>query len=319
MIKIEVIEEPSDVFDITVEDNHNFYGNGILVHNCSEITLNTEPMGDDDSLIALCTLSALNWGMIKNDAEMAESAELAVRALDALLDYQDYPNIAAKRHTDLYRPLGVGIIGFAHFLAKKGVAWGEDSRALVSSMMEKMAYYLTRTSCDLAKEKGSIPTRTKYHDGIFPFDNAKTEVKLTMAEKWDELREDLKKYGIRNSTLMALMPSECQHWENKLNLADGTTPNFHEICDRIGVDWAMIEEHEYPTQVKISDLEDVQINTRFGPKSIDSLYYNGKKEIYEIEFEDGFVQKFTGNHLLMTHNGWKRVDSLKEEDEIIHV
>lgn len=217
------------VFDITVDTSHSFIANGIVVHNCTEITLPTTPittLGDtaydqEDGLIALCTLSAINWGKFTPfhllDPESSQAAKqvklmrdvchMAVRGLDALLDYQDYPVEEARRHSMKYRPLGIGIIGFAHWLAKGKLRWGED-KCLVSveNMMEKMAYFLTEASIDLAREFGAIKTKTKYHDGIMPIDTATIAANPIM--DWDILRNLARKYGIRNATLMALMPSE---------------------------------------------------------------------------------------------------------------
>lgn len=208
------------VYDITVDTSHSFIANGLVVHNCTEITLPTTPMGDEDSLIALCTLSAINWGKFtpfgeldqdssapaRQDQRLRDTCEMAVRALDALLDYQDYPVDAAKRHSMMYRPLGIGIIGFAHWLAKGRLYWGESNTLNeVEVMMEKMAYYLTETSVELAKEFGAC-RKTKYHDGIFPIDTSILKAKTQM--DWISLKHKAKQYGIRNSTLMALMPSE---------------------------------------------------------------------------------------------------------------
>lgn len=208
------------VFDITVDTSHSFIANGLVVHNCTEITLPTTPMGDDESLIALCTLSAINWGKFtpfgefdaessvphRQENKLQETCEMAVRGLDALLDYQDYPVEAAKRHSMKYRPLGIGIIGFAHWLAKGRLYWGESNTlSEVETMMEKMAYYLTDASIELAKEFGAI-AKTKYHDGIFPIDTSVIPAKTVM--DWDSLKTKAKTYGIRNATLMALMPSE---------------------------------------------------------------------------------------------------------------
>jgi ribonucleoside-diphosphate reductase alpha chain len=192
-----------------------------MTNLCTEITLPTTPMGDDKSLIALCTLSAINWGKFtpfgsldsessvptKLENKLRETCEMAVRGLDALLDYQEYPVEAAYKHSMKYRPLGIGIIGFAHWLAKGKLYWGEDNTLIeVENMMEKMAYYLTETSIELAKEFGSIPIKTKYHEGIFPIDTSPLKAKTQM--DWDLLRSKVKQYGIRNATLMALMPSE---------------------------------------------------------------------------------------------------------------
>lgn len=202
-------------------NNHgSFYENIKMSNLCQEITLPTTPIGDEESLIALCTLSAINWGKFrpfglidpessiiqKEDRLLRDACEMAVRGLDALLDYQDYPEEAAKRHSMRYRPLGVGVIGFAHWLAKGKLEWGEeDTLEEVETMMEKMAYYLTETSIELAKELGSCH-KTKYHDGIFPIDTSVVKAKTKL--DWEILKERAKKYGIRNATLMAFMPSE---------------------------------------------------------------------------------------------------------------
>lgn len=190
-----------------VNTHSSLYESVYMVNLCVEITQHTTPMGNDESLIALCTLSAANWGKIKTREEMAEAAEMSIRGLDELLDYQNYPNIAAHRHTMLYRPLGVGIIGLAHDMVRNGHSWSNpESHQWIEDKMETMAYFLTKTSIDLAEEKGPCPRRTKYHDGIFPLDSAIGGV--NPKENWDELRERAKVHGIRNATLSALMPSE---------------------------------------------------------------------------------------------------------------
>lgn len=190
-----------------VNTHSSFYEPIVMTNLCVEITLPTTPMGNEESLIALCTLSALNWGKIQTEEEMSEAAEMSVRGLDELLDYQDYPNAAAERHTKMYRPLGIGIIGLAHDMVRNGKSWSNlESHNWVESKMERMAYFLTKTSITLAAEKGPCPKRTKYHDGIMPMDSAIGGV--SPVYDWDELRVLAKKYGIRNATLMAMMPSE---------------------------------------------------------------------------------------------------------------
>jgi ribonucleoside-diphosphate reductase alpha chain len=190
-----------------VNTQSSFYEPLTMTNLCTEITLPVRPMGEEDEMIALCTLSALNWGKISTDAEMADAAEMAVRGLDALLDYQDYPNEAARRGAMKYRPLGIGIIGFAHWLAKNKLKWGSaETLKAVAEKTESMAWHLTHASIMLAKEKGACPGHTKYHDGIFPVDNAK--VKVELKKDWEYLRGLAKRYGIRNATLMAIMPSE---------------------------------------------------------------------------------------------------------------
>lgn len=170
---------------------------------------------EDMSRIALCTLSAINWGVIKSPSDFERICRLAVRALDALLDYQDYPVFAARKHTEEYRPLGIGIINFAYFLAKNGVKYSDGSaNAVVDEYAEAWSYYLIRASVELAKEKGpcKLVQNLKYAKGMVPHDLRKREVDElvphTERMDWESLREDLKTYGIRNATLMAIMPAE---------------------------------------------------------------------------------------------------------------
>jgi len=219
MLKIEHVDYREDVYDLTVEKNSNFYANGILVHNC-EITLPTKPLNDlndPNGEISLCTLSAINWGKIKTPADFEKPCTLAVRALDELLDYQDYPVEAARRSTMNRRPLGIGIINFAYWLAKNDLTYSQitdEGLAKIHEYAEAWSYYLIKASAELAKEKGTIPfnDQTKYASGILPIDTYKKEVdelvKPVYNQNWNELRDMIRTTGIRNSTLMALMPAE---------------------------------------------------------------------------------------------------------------
>ena len=184
---------------------------------CAEINLPSKPfesLGDDNGEIFLCTLSAINWGNIKQPDDFKRVCELAVRSLDAILDYQDFPAIQAKKATEHFRTLGVGITNFAYWLAKNGHQYDDGALEKVHEFMEAQAYYLTRASVDLAKEKGpcKLWDETEYSQGHFPFDNRKKNiddlVKHELNYDWDSLREDVKEYGIRNATLMAQMPVE---------------------------------------------------------------------------------------------------------------
>lgn len=187
---------------------------------CLEVTLPTRPLSnidDESGEISLCTLSAINWGRIKNPEDFEKPCTLAVRALDALLDYQDYPILAARNSTMNRRPLGIGIINFAYWMAKNDLKYQDiDHNGLtkIHNFAEGWSYYLIKASIDLAKEKGAciLNEQTKYSRGLVPIDTYKKDVdelvKPTYMFDWDSLRNDLKTYGIRNSTLMALMPSE---------------------------------------------------------------------------------------------------------------
>ena len=184
---------------------------------CAEIDLPTKPLNDfndEEGEIALCTLSAINWGNIKKPEDFAKPCELAVRGLDALLSYQNYPVKAAERATAGRRPLGVGIINLAYWMAKNGMTYSNPNLEMIDTFAEAWSYYLIKASADLAVEQGAClwNEETKYSDGILPIDTYKRDVDELVAPvehmPWAELRTQLRETGIRNSTLMALMPAE---------------------------------------------------------------------------------------------------------------
>jgi ribonucleoside-diphosphate reductase alpha chain len=185
---------------------------------CCEIALPTKPLNniyDEEGEISLCTLTAVNWGNIKEPSDFERPCRLAVRALDELLDYQNYPVRAAEISTMNRRPLGVGIINLAYWLAKNDFKYSDDSSLTkLDEYMEAMSYYLIKASVELAKEKGACPksNETKYAQGIMPIDSRKQDIDELVPHvercDWESLREMAKTYGIRNSTLMALMPAE---------------------------------------------------------------------------------------------------------------
>ncbi|MFW7522735.1 class 1a ribonucleoside-diphosphate reductase subunit alpha [Vibrio ostreicida] len=185
---------------------------------CLEIALPTKPLTnveDDSGEIALCTLSAFNLGAIKSLDDFEELSDLVVRALDALLDYQDYPLPAAYKSSMNRRTLGVGVINYAYYLAKNGVKYSDGSaNGLTHRTFEAIQYYLLKASVALAKEQGRCPSfdETNYAKGLLPIDTYKKDVDLVCDEPfhydWQSLREEIMEHGLRNSTLTALMPSE---------------------------------------------------------------------------------------------------------------
>ena len=185
---------------------------------CLEIALPTKPLSDINDPtgeIALCTLSAVNLGAIESLDDIEELAELIVRALDSLLDYQGYPVPAAKNASLNRRTLGIGVINYAYYLAKNGVRYSDGSaKALTHRTFEALQFYLMKASSKLAGEFGACPlfNETTYAQGIMPTDTYKKELDAVCDEPlhcdWDGLRADIQKQGMRNSTLTALMPSE---------------------------------------------------------------------------------------------------------------
>ena len=200
-------------------NSHSSFKDKVSMSNlCQEITLPTTPIQDihdDQGEIALCILSAINVGQLGELGELENLCDLSVRALEQIIDYQDYPVKAAEVSTKRRRSLGIGYIGLAHYLAKNGVKYNEKGAwELVDRLSEAFQYYLLRASCDIAMEKGKCEgfERTKYADGLLPIDHYKKEVDEIVPHKqrmaWESLRKDIAKYGLRHSTLSAQMPSE---------------------------------------------------------------------------------------------------------------
>ena len=199
-------------------NSHSSFKDKVNMSNlCQEITLPTDPIQhiDKHGEIALCILSAINVGKLKNLDELDELCDLAVRGLDALIDYQEYPVKAAEESTRNRRSLGVGYIGLAHYLAKNGANYDSTkAHDLVHKLTERFQYALLTASNRLAMEKGPCGYfgKTKYADGVLPIDTYKKEVDEIVPNElqcdWEYLRERIKQYGLRNSTLSAQMPSE---------------------------------------------------------------------------------------------------------------
>ena len=200
-------------------NSHSSFKDKVEMSNlCQEITLPTTPLqhiDDRDGEIALCILSAINVGTLRNLDQLEELCDLSVRGLDALIDFQGYPVKAAELGTINRRSLGIGYIGLAHYLAKHHVSY-DDPKAweLVHDLTEAFQYYLLKASNQLAKEQGKCGyfDKTKYADGILPIDTYKKDVdeivQNNLKYDWSSLRDSIKEFGLRNSTLSAQMPSE---------------------------------------------------------------------------------------------------------------
>ena len=200
-------------------NTHSSFKDKVYMSNlCQEITLPTKPLNhidDEEGEIALCILSAINVGTIRSVDDLEELCELAVRALEEIIDYQGYPVKAAELSTKSRRSLGIGYIGLAHYLAKHKVKYDNpEAWKLVHELSEAFQYYLLVASNELAQERGACEgfSRTKYADGILPIDTYKKDVdnviKAKLQYDWSALRKDIKEHGLRHSTLSAQMPSE---------------------------------------------------------------------------------------------------------------
>lgn len=300
---------------------------------CQEILLPTKSfkrLDDDQGRIALCTLGSINWGSFRHPEDMRRACRILHRSLNNILDYQDFLSIQSKLSNDEIRPLGIGVTNLAYWHAKRGLKYGEaDALAEVKSWMEHQAFYLTEMSVELAKERGKCvhSDRTRYGQGQFPWELRAEGVNdltdFTPELDWENLRVQMKEYGVRNATQTAIAPVEsCQSWRNTLNFADGTRKNFHQMLEEQGIDWRSIEAESEPgATVQLNS--PIEITGRNGVEHVTSVVYNGLKPVNTIEFEDGTVMNFTDNHrLLVNRDGveqWAYVFELEDGDDIIRL
>ena len=165
--------------------------------------------------IALCTLGSINWGSFRHPEDMRRACRILQRSLCNILDYQDFLSIQSKLSNDEISPLGIGITNLAYWHAKRSLKYGEkDALQEVKSWMEHQAFYLTEATVELAKERGPCldSVKTRYGQGTFPWELRATAVNelanFAPELDWETLRTNMKQYGVRNATLMAVAPVE---------------------------------------------------------------------------------------------------------------
>jgi len=303
---------------------------------CLEIALPTAPLkdlNDERGEIALCTLSAFNLGALESLDELEGLAELAVRALDSLLDYQGYPIDAARRASMSRRTLGIGVINFAYYLAKHGCRYSDGSgRALTHRTFEALQYYLLKASVKLAKEFGPCPAfgDTNYAKGLLPIDTYKHDLDKICAEPlhydWEALRQEIAEYGLRNSTLSALMPSETSSQisnatngiepprgfisvkASKDGILKQVVPEFKALRNQYELLWSMPDNNGYLELVGLMQKfvdQAISANTNYDPakfpggkvpmklllKDLLTAYKLGLKTLYYHNTRDGAADR----------------------------
>tara|TARA_R110002167_G_scaffold129681_1_gene312743 strand:+ start:47 stop:2287 length:2241 start_codon:yes stop_codon:yes gene_type:complete len=298
---------------------------------CCEIDLPTKPLNDindENGEISLCTLGAVNWGNMKSPKDFKKPANLLVRALDELLSYQMYPVKAAENSTKNRRPLGIGIVNFAYWLAKNNSNYSNPNLEMIDEWTEAWSYHLIKASADLAEEKGMINLHDEslYCQGILPIDTYKKDVdelvKPNYKMPWDELRAQLKETGIRNSTLMALMPSETSSQisnatngieppralvsvkQSKDGILKQVVPSMYAFKNKYELLWDLPSPEGY---LKICAVlqkyvdQGISVNTSYNPKNYEDdkiplsnmlqdllmFYKYGGKQLYYLNTNDG--------------------------------
>lgn len=298
---------------------------------CLEITIPSKPLDNiasDEGEIGLCTLSAINLGVIENLDELEGLCSLAVRALDALLDYQNYPVKAAEKALKR-RSLGIGVINYAYYLAKNGVRYSDGSaNNLTHRTFEALQYYLLKASMNLAKEQGACElfNETTYAQGLLPIDTYKKTIDTLVTEQlhydWEGLRKDIAKYGLRNSVLSALMPSETSSQvsnatngiepprgfvtvkQSKDGILKQVVPDYDNLSDKYELLWSLPNNEGYLNLVGIMQKfidQSISANTNYDPAKFPDnkvssqqilrdlllAYRNGIKTLYYHNTRDG--------------------------------
>ena len=322
-------------------NTHSSFKDRVYMSNlCQEITLPTDPIQhiDGKGEIALCILSAINVGTIDKRDELENLCDLAVRSLDEIIDHQQYPVEAAEVSTKARRSLGIGYIGLAHYLAKKGYTYEQKlGWRQVDKLSEAFQFYLLKASNELAKEKGKCEyfDRTKYSDGILPIDTYKKEldeiVNRNLTYDWEWLRKEIKESGLRHSTLSAQMPSESSSVvsnatngiepprdylsvkKSKKGPLKQVVPEYKRLKNNYTLLWDMKDNNGY--------INIVSVMQKYFDQAISGNWsYNPE------HFEDGQVPiSVMAQDLLTTYKlGWKTsyyqntYDSKKDEDEPAH-
>lgn len=298
---------------------------------CLEITIPSKPLDNiasDEGEIGLCTLSAINLGAIENLDELEGLCSLAVRALDALLDYQNYPVKAAEKALKR-RSLGIGVINYAYYLAKNGVRYSDGSaNNLTHRTFEALQYYLLKASMNLAKEQGACElfNETTYAQGLLPIDTYKKTIDTLVTEQlhydWEGLRKDIAKYGLRNSVVSALMPSETSSQvsnatngiepprgfvtvkQSKDGILKQVVPDYENLSDKYELLWSLPNNEGYLNLVGIMQKfidQSISANTNYDPAKFPDnkvssqqilrdlllAYRNGIKTLYYHNTRDG--------------------------------
>lgn len=344
MLTIEYLEEEIPVYDITVEDNHNFFANDILVHNCTEIVLpsrtsdmiNEELVTMEDGKkriikrytageIALCNLSSINlekWFYMSYDEKVRLIATI-VRALDNTIDVANYPVKEGKNSNLMYRYLGIGVLNYANYLALKEIVIDtQEAAEETDKLFDEISYMIIDASVDIAIEKGKFPGfyETEWSKGILPIHKAnKNAFKLTEYEpdwnRWEKLAQRVKTFGLRNAQLMAIAPTATSG--KAINSTESTEP----VADFF--------YKEEGTIIVPTVVPNFRLNNQYYKKSFDcdqrALVTNAavrQKWIDQAQSINIYIKKpdslleMTDIHLYGFYNGIKTFYYLKQQKEM---
>jgi len=191
-----------------------------------------------DGLTAVCNLASINLSKINTKEDIERVVPIAVRMLDNVIDLNFYPLEKVKNTNLQSRSIGLGVMGEAQMLAEAKIEWGSDEHfKKIDEIMEMISYNAIRASSNLAVEKGPYPLfeGSKWSKGIMPIDTANKEAKKLTPDRgglfgyiydWNELREKVKRDGMRNGYLMAIAPT------SSISILTGTTQTIEPVYKR---------------------------------------------------------------------------------------
>ena len=173
----------------------------------------------------VCNLASLSLGHlnVEDGEEIADITKCAVRALDNVIDLNFFPVPYAKINNEKYRPIGLGVSGYHHMLAKQGISWeSEQHLQFVGDVFSKIHYAAIEASSEIAKEKGSYT----YFEGSDWQTGKYFDKRHLKTEKWNQLREKVKQQGLRNAYLLAIAPT------SSTSIIAGTSAGLDPIMNR---------------------------------------------------------------------------------------
>ncbi len=303
---------------------------------CTEIMEYTSP---DE--VAVCNLASIALPMYLKQTNTAktpskkvyefdfdklyEVTKVVTKNLNKVIDRNFYPVVEAKKSNLRHRPIGIGVQGLADVFAKMHVAFDSEVAKQLNREIFEMIYFASmEASMEEAMKDGAYETfpGSDLSKGIFQFDYwEESQLSPNLNLDWNGLKDKVKEFGARNSLLLAPMPTaSCQVIDTEF-FSQGKVNNFKSILEQSGIDWKTIESVDAPHWITLK--ESVIVDTMNGEVETDKMYYNGHKQVYHIEMEDGSTMEATGNHRFLvsrtTGDEWVYVNELKEDDDILTI
>ena len=255
-----------------------------IIHSsnlCTEITLNTKASEE----IAVCNLGSVNLKQHMKDGKLDEekvkqTVTTAIRMLDNVININYYSVETSENSNMKHRPIGLGLMGFQDTLYMQNISYNsQEAVDFADRSMELISYYAINASSDLAKERGTYKTYegSLWSQGIFPKDSIKIlkenrgedyiNVDETETLDWKELREKVKKQGMRNSNVMAIAPTATI--SNITGVTQSIEPTYQNLYvkSNLSGEFTIINPHLVEKLKELELWDDVMIN--------DLKYYEG--------------------------------------------